>query len=137
MMTPATEKRFVAFVQTFAGRCASCVRRNESNCRRCASTWANTLMREYEHDAKTVDDISLAGRMQSVVEQLRTAARPLLASQIHMRQVSPQLKRWTLMQMQALGILRRKPAFRGRSRGRSKIFYAYYLPNNKGNNNNE
>ena len=123
-MRPDVERRFVAFVQTFANRCAACLRRSPENCRPCPSAWANDLMRERAIDTPPAGVATPTERMRSIVEQLRRAGRPLRARDIDAGDITPQLKHWTLLEMQALDIIRR---LRQPSRRSRRPIYTYQL----------
>ena len=136
-MTPEIEKRAIAFIRTIGNRCAGCVHRDEDNCRRCISRWANEILSDYERDmAASPDarshDYSLAARMVRITDCLIKAKRPLLASDIDTRDIcSKQLKSWTLKLMLDQGRIRReieKPKF---GRAGASPRYRYFLPTDK------
>jgi hypothetical protein len=107
-MTEAVERRAIAFIRTIGNRCTSCLRRNEENCRRCVSRWANSILRDIENDTKPEIDCSLQARMMMIVDCLNKADRPLLSSEIDMKQYcTKQLKRWTLMRLVKAGKVKR------------------------------
>lgn len=107
-MTEAVEKRAIAFIRTIGNRCTSCLRRNEEDCRNCVSSWANSILRDIENEAKPKIDYSLQARMMMIVDCLGKAARPLLSSEIDMKQYcTKQLKRWTLMRLVKAGKVKR------------------------------
>ena len=107
-MTAAVEKRAIAFIRTIGNRCTSCLRRNEENCRRCISSWANEILHDYESESVPQPDYSLSARMMMIADALDKAGRPLLSSEIDLKQYcTKQLKRWTLQKMIRLGFVRR------------------------------
>jgi len=107
-MTEAVEKRAIAFIRTIGNRCTSCLRRNEENCRRCISSWANEILHDYENESVPQPDYSLSARMMMIADALDKAGRPLLSSEIDLKKLcTKQLKRWTLQKMIRLGFVRR------------------------------
>ena len=107
-MTEATEKRAVAFIRTIGNRCTTCLRRSAENCRDCVSAWANSILRDIENDTKPEIDYSLQARMMMIVDCIGKAGRPLLSSEIDMKQYcTKQLKRWTLMRLVKAGKVKR------------------------------
>ena len=107
-MTEATEKRAIAFIRTIGNRCTSCLRRSEERCRNCISSWANEILHDYEIESVPQPDYSLSARMMMIMDCLGKAGRPLLSSEIDMKQYcTKQLKRWTLMRLIRAGKVRR------------------------------
>lgn len=127
-MTEATEKRAIAFIRTIGNRCTSCLRRSEEHCRNCISSWANTILRDIENEAEPQTDYSLTARMMMIVDALDKAGRPILSSEIDLKNYcTKQLKRWTLQKMTRLGFIRREK----RRGGKFSHLYRYSLNRNK------
>lgn len=107
-------RRAIAFVNTVAGRCASCLKRNDGNCARCLAAWANEIMADYEKNRLSAAgggeiDYSLAARMARIVSAIGRAGRPLRSREIDMDGTcSWQLKWWTLRRMVRTGMLVRE-----------------------------
>ena len=106
-MTPSIERRAIAFIRTIANRCERCLRRSEEKCRGCVSSWANSIMSDYERDTAhghPAHDYSLAARKFRIIDILQKAGRPLLASEIDLSGLcSRGLKQWTLRRMTRSG----------------------------------
>lgn len=107
-------RRALAFVNTVAGRCSSCLKRNDENCRRCLAAWANEIMADYEKSLSADGggegiDYSLAARMARIVSAIGKAGHPLRSREIDMDGTcSWQLKWWTLRRMVRTGMLVRE-----------------------------
>ncbi|MBQ4200614.1 MAG: hypothetical protein II649_12150 [Kiritimatiellae bacterium] len=107
-MTEAVEKRAIAFIRTIGNRCMSCLHRSEERCRNCISSWANSILRDYDSETTPQPDYSLSARMVMIADALDKAGRPLFASEIDLKNLcTKQLKRWTLQKMMRLGFVRR------------------------------
>lgn len=127
-MTEATEKRAIAFIRTIGNRCTTCLRRSAENCRQCISSWANEILHDYENESVPQPDYSLSARMMMIADALDKAGRPLLSSEIDLKQYcTKQLKRWTLKKMIRLGFVRRTKD----RRGKFSHLYRYSLNHNK------
>lgn len=109
-------RRALAFVNTVAGRCSSCLKRNGENCGRCLAAWANEIMGDYEKGFSAAAtggeiDYSLAARMACIVSAIDKAGRPLRSREIDLDGIcSWQLKWWTLRRMVRTGMLVRECA---------------------------
>ena len=129
-MNADTEKRAIAFINTIADRCSRCLRRSQETCPNCESAWAQSIMADLSVAHVKAPDYSLAARMKLVRNQLESAGRPLLASEIDLKGLcTHQLKLWTLKRMVRMGILRRKVAVRKQNSAYRR--YRYYLPSTK------
>lgn len=107
-MTEAVEKRAIAFIRTIGNRCTTCLRRSAENCRNCISAWANEILHDYENESVSQPDYSLSARMMMIADALDKAGRPLLSSEIDLKNLcTKQLKQWTLQKMIRLGFVRR------------------------------
>lgn len=125
-MNPETEKRAVAFIRTVGNRCMACLRRSEENCRDCLSRWANSILRDIDNEAKPEIDYSLVTRMMKIESALKNASRPLLSSEIDLKDsCTKQLKRWTLMRMVRSGVICRA------SDPDRPTTYRYFIPKRK------
>ena len=103
-----------AFLNHLASSCKSCVRKNQSCCDSCDAQTARILGEQMDSccpnpiQAIQVDN-SLANRMAVIVNQLRTANRPLRAIDIDTRDYcSKEQKFWTLGKLISLGKIRRE-----------------------------
>lgn len=125
-MIPEVEKRAVAFIRSIGNRCMPCMRRSEENCRDCISRWANSILRDIDNESKPSMDYSLQARMMMIVDCLGKAGRPLLSSEIDLKQsCTKQLKRWTLVRMVKNGLICRALDPDNPNR------YRYFLPKRK------
>ena len=129
-MDEKVEQRLVAFVRMLAGKCANCLRRDQTNCRMCICGDAQALMRDVNASEKPQApvDYSLYARMKKILEVLETAGRPLMAKDINISDIcSYQLKNWTINKMVSLGMIGKKFAYRAKTRKRIKEYYYYYI----------
>lgn len=129
-MTDLTEKKAIAFINSIALRCKSCLRRTPDNCRDCLSQWAADIMADYNADKRSQKhaqpDYSVSARMMRIVDALKAAKRPLPSDAIDLADLcTPQLKQWTLQMMIRKGILGRRLLADGEGKGNSQ--YGYYI----------
>lgn len=135
-MTHETERRVIAFVRSFAQMCSTCLRRDNGDCAGCPSSWARRLMGEVAMGERPMPEVdySFYTRTKKILAVLARANRPLMASEINLRDLcSAQLKFWTLNQMVLNGTLGKKVAHVAKSRGKRKTYFLYYI--RKGINN--
>lgn len=124
-MTEANEKRAIAFIRTVGNRCMTCLRRNEENCRNCISSWANSILRDIDSEARSEIDYSMAARMMMIVDCLVKSGRPLLSAEIDLKKYcTKQLKRWTLLKMIQTGRIGRE---RTHLKNPKRYAYRYFL----------
>ena len=133
MMNEKTERRAIAFIRTIANRCGRCLHRTPENCHGCVSQWANEIMADRENGmsfGKPID-YSIATRKTRILDILRQAGRPLLASEIDIADIcSKGLKQWTLRRMVKAGLIRRIP---NDDPGDCRNIYLYSIVTKKNN----
>jgi hypothetical protein len=123
-MNQENERRALALIRTVANRCERCLRRSRENCRNCLSAWANSILRDIEAEKSSGIDYSFGARMLRIINILKKAEKPLLASEIDLSgYCTRQLKRWTLLRMLDRGMLSRRVV---RRTGKN-VFYGYFL----------
>ena len=131
-MNPKLERRAITFIRTIANRCKSCLHRSPERCRNCTSQWANEIMSDYEREtafSKPTVDYSMAARKLRILDALRSAGRPLLASEIDISDTcSKGLKRWTLLRMLKARQIRRVP---NTDPGDGRHLFRYFIPKTK------
>lgn len=102
-ISPKLERRAITFIRTIADRCKSCLHRSPDRCQNCASQWANEIMTDCQNEttfSKPTIDYSMAARKLRILDILKSAKRPLLASEIDISDYcSKGLKQWTLLRM--------------------------------------
>lgn len=108
----------------------SCLRRSKENCNGCISSWANSILRDYDADSAPRVDYSMSARMMMVIDCLQKADTPLCSSAIDLKSYcTKQLKRWTLMKMIGLGYIRRRMRRAALGTGKTRRYYVYELTN--------
>lgn len=131
-MTEEFKRDIRAFLNSLAGECANCLRRNQGWCDTCYSSRAKILLQRLDMN-DPVDNPALrcdiVSRMARIAAILKKARRPLLSVEIDMADYGTRSKKeFTLLTMIRLGKIERNPVGGGK--------YVYFLKPQKKDKNN-